>query len=102
MRHIYDHNGMRGFWKGIEAKMLEASLKGGILMWAKETSLDIFDNMGMDRKYSGFLGGGIGGVAQVSVMGPCTMFVTMCVVNRDPNVPVWKSARSLLAEKGIK
>lgn len=57
-------------------------------MLSKETLLNSFTNMGVDRKYAGFLAGAGGGISQVSVMGPCTFIVTACVVNQDKTTPV--------------
>lgn len=67
---------MRKFWAGMHAKVVECALKGAVLMIAKESIYDACVNQGMSLGVSGIIGGFLGGMAQMSVMGPTTYLVT--------------------------
>jgi len=101
IRNVYKENGIGGFWKGTSAKMVESALKGGILLYAKEAILMGCNSMNMSQGVSGLLAGAGGGVAQVSVMGPCTFMVT-AVVTGGKGVSIPKLAAKTWSEKGIK
>ena len=79
-REIYKSGGIGAFWKGWQPKMVEAALKGGILMYAKEAIVRYSQMVGLGDVTAGLLGGFGGGVAQVIVLGPCTFLVTAAVV----------------------
>ena len=62
-----------------------------ILMYAKEGINDALTAGGMDPTAAGVLAGAGGGIAQVSVMGPCTYLVTGAV--NDPGTSVLTRVR---------
>jgi len=101
LQAVYRENGLGGFWKGTSAKMVESALKGGILLFAKEGTLQSMDGAGFGPGFSGVVAGAGGGVAQVSVMGPCTFLVT-AVVTGGKEVSMTKLVRETWAAKGIK
>ncbi len=71
--------GVRAFWAGTSAKMVESASKGAVLMLSKELIKDSCISMGIGNTTAGFLAGAGGGVCQVTVMGPCTFLVTSVV-----------------------
>ena len=58
-------------------------LKGGILLFSKEAIINLCKNAGLSDISSGLIGGFGGGVAQVSVLGPCTYLVTASVTGEE-------------------
>jgi hypothetical protein len=70
-----------------------------ILMYAKEGINDSLTKSGFGPTLSGVLAGAGGGVAQVSVMGPCTYLVTGAVTN--PEVSVFARVRDTYRRGGI-
>ena len=48
-------------------------------MFSKEAIINVCKNAGLSEITSGLIGGFGGGVAQVSVLGPCTFLVTASV-----------------------
>ena len=57
--------------------MVESFLKGGILLFSKESIIKVLRSFeGVGEVQAGLLGGFGGGVCQVVVMGPCTFLVT--------------------------
>ena len=72
LRNVYKKGGFTGFYRGLQPKLVESFLKGGILMFSKEAIMRGLSSAGVGDMYSSLLGGFGGGVAQVSVMGPCT------------------------------
>ncbi|RYG64506.1 hypothetical protein EON64_13840, partial [archaeon] len=87
-RNIYKKGGMTAFWSGWQPKMVESFLKGGILLFTKEALIRATMTAGLDEVSAGLLGGFGGGVAQVTVMGPCTFLVTAAVMG-DKSVSLW-------------
>lgn len=78
-RNIYKRNGIASFYQGFQPKMVESFLKGGVLLFAKEAIIRNSLELGTGEVAAGLLGGFGGGVAQVTVMGPCTFLVTAAV-----------------------
>jgi hypothetical protein len=78
-RAIYAQGGARAFWQGLQAKLVESFLKGGVLLFSKEAIINSCQNFGLSEFTSGLIGGFGGGVAQVSVVGPCTFLITASV-----------------------
>ena len=79
-REIYRTTGVSAFWKGWQPKMVESFLKGGILLFAKEGTIRSCKKFfGSSDVFAGFVGGFVGGVAQVSVISPCTYLITAAV-----------------------
>lgn len=66
-RNIYQKGGVAGFWRGWQPKVVESFLKGGILLFAKESIIRASLGVGMTEVYAGLLGGFGGGVAQVRI-----------------------------------
>jgi hypothetical protein len=99
--NVYKRGGVFGFWQGTSAKMVESASKGAVLLFAKEGLLNVCKSSGLSPFASGILAGAGAGVAQTTVMGPCTFIVTATVTgSKDLNVgnliaTTWK-------EKGLK
>jgi len=102
LKSIFSKGGIRAFYRGWEPKMIESFLKGGILLFSKEHIMNFCSNMGMGEVSSGVIGGFGGGVAQVSVLGPCTFLVTAAVTGGDKSVSVMQKASQTYAANGIK
>jgi len=71
--------GVMKFWQGSGPKMVESASKGAVLLFAKEQIKDSCLGAGINPTLSGFIAGAGGGIAQTSVMGPCTFLVTAAV-----------------------
>ena len=99
-RNVYSKNGVKGFWAGWQPKMVESFLKGGILLFTKEAIIRGCSSMGMNEVASGLVGGFGGGVAQVTVLGPCTYLVT-AVVTGDKSVSLVEKISSTYKNRGI-
>ena len=101
-RAVWREGGGPGaFWAGTSAKMVESASKGAILMVSKEAINDaLVANAGASPAVAGALAGAGGGVAQVSVMAPCTFLVTGAVTG-DKSIGTWERARRTYAAKGI-
>lgn len=80
--------------------MVESALKGGILLYSKESLIRSSKSFGFSDVTSGLIGGFGGGVAQVSVLGPCTFLVTAAVTG-DKSTSIIGAAKKLYSEKGI-
>lgn len=100
LKQVYSEGGVKGFYGGFQPKMVESFLKGGILLFAKELSMNTMDNLGASPVTSGLVGGFLGGVAQVSVMGPCTFLVTAAVTG-DKSVTALDRVKSTFKTQGI-
>lgn len=99
-RILYREGGVRGFYKGLQPKLVESFLKGGILLYAKEASLRVLGNMGVAPVTAGVAAGFLGGVAQVTVMGPCTFLVTAAVTG-DKSIGLFQRISNTLKVQGI-
>ena len=99
-RNIYKKNGVASFWKGWQPKMVESFLKGGILLFAKEGIIRGCQTVGMGEISSGLVGGFGGGVAQVSVLGPCTFLITAAVTG-DGKMSFYERTVTTYRDKGI-
>ena len=102
LKNVYKTGGgVHAFWSGTSAKMVESGTKGAILMYAKEGLNDALLKNEVDPGLAGVIAGAGGGIAQVSVMGPCTYLVTGAV-----NDPSGKSSieriRETYARAGVK
>lgn len=100
LRNVYNKGGVKGFWAGWQPKMVESFLKGGILLFSKEAIIRSTSAMGMSEVYSGLIGGFGGGVAQVTVMGPCTFLVTAAVTG-DKSVSLLSRVQNTWKTQGI-
>lgn len=69
-------SGVSAFWRGFLPKMVESATKGAVLLVSKEAIKDTASAAGLSPFTSALLGGAGGGIAQVSVMGPCTYLVS--------------------------
>lgn len=69
-------SGYSAFWRGFAPKMVESATKGAVLLVSKEAIKDTATAAGMSPFNAALLGGAGGGIAQVSVMGPCTYLVS--------------------------
>lgn len=98
---ILKQDGVAGFWRGTGPKMIESASKGAVLIYAKEVIADSCASVGVGSTATGFIAGAGAGVAQTSVMGPCTFLVT-AVVTGDKSVSVTQQATKTWREKGIK
>lgn len=97
--NIYREGGATAFWRGTQAKMFESATKGAILMYAKEGINDTLLTAGWTPGLAGVAAGAGGGIAQVSVMGPCTYLVTGAV--NDPGKTTMERIRTTYARGGI-
>jgi len=91
-RNIYRRGGGIGaFWAGLPPKLVESATKGSILLFSKETFNRLLIDFGMSATPAGFVAGGLGGVCQVTVMGPCTFLVTAMVTSDSggPKMSNW-------------
>ena len=103
-KKIYQTQGLRAFWSGLGPKMVESATKGSILLFSKDFLRSKALEAGLSSTSAGFLGGAGGGIAQVSVMGPCTFLVT-AVVTQSANktkTSVGSIISSTWKNKGIK
>jgi hypothetical protein len=100
LRNVYKKGGIAGFWAGWQPKMVESFLKGGILLFSKEAIIRGCTNGGINEATAGLIGGFGGGVAQVTVMGPCTFLVTAAVTG-DKSVSLWQRAVTTYQKSGI-
>lgn len=98
---MYASGGPRAFWAGTSAKMVESASKGAILMAAKESLNDSLLAAGASPTAAGLLAGAGGGVAQVSIMAPCTFLVTGAVTG-DKGVSTMERVRRTYAAKGVR
>jgi len=99
-KNIYNRGGVAAFWKGWQPKMVESFLKGGILIFSKDAIIRTSKNMGCGEIMAGFLGGFGGGVAQVSVMGPCTFLVTASVTG-DKSISTMQRVSMTMKSHGV-
>tara|TARA_B110000977_G_scaffold172918_2_gene225680 strand:+ start:17535 stop:18377 length:843 start_codon:yes stop_codon:yes gene_type:complete len=98
-KNIYKKGGPKAFWAGTGPKMFESASKGMILMYAKEGINETLLAGGMNPTSAGVLAGAGGGIAQVSVMGPCTYLVTGAV--NDPTTSVLSRVKQTYKRGGI-
>jgi len=98
--NIYNKNGVAGFWKGLSPKMIEAFVKGGMLLFAKEAIIKVCTNVGIGEATAGLLGGAGGGFAQVTILGPCTFLVTAAVTG-DKSISMMSRIKSTYSNHGI-
>lgn len=100
-RNVYSKNGAKGFWAGWQPKMVESFLKGGILLFTKESLIRTCSSMGIGEVTSGLIGGFGGGVAQVTILGPCTYLVTAAVTAKDNSISLADKISSTYKARGI-
>lgn len=98
--NVYKRGGVAGFWQGTGPKMVESFTKGGILLFAKEGLIRTVSPLGLGPTATGIIAGAGAGVAQVSVMGPCT-FVVTAVVTGGKDVSVGQVISKTYKEKGF-
>jgi hypothetical protein len=99
-RNIYKKGGVGAFWAGWQPKMVESFLKGGILLFSKEAAIRAMLSAGVGEVPAGLAGGFFGGVAQVTVMGPCTFLVTTAVTG-DKSVSLLQKTVQTYKTQGI-
>jgi hypothetical protein len=80
--------------------MIESFLKGGVLLYSKESIIRFCTTAGLGEVSSGLIGGFGGGVAQVSVLGPCTFLVTAAVTG-DKSTNLLQLASKTYKSQGI-
>lgn len=98
--NIYKKGGVGAFWKGLEPKMVECFIKGAILLFSKEAIIKMSRGVGLDEVTAGVIGGFGGGVAQVSILGPCTFLVTAAVTG-DKSVSITQRAIQTYRTQGV-
>jgi hypothetical protein len=100
-RNILNKKGVSGFWAGWQPKMIESFLKGGILLFSKEAIIRFCINTGgMSEISAGLIGGFGGGVAQVTVLGPCTFLVTAAVTG-DKSTSLVQKVKTTYSKYGV-
>ncbi|KAI9291715.1 mitochondrial carrier [Neoconidiobolus thromboides FSU 785] len=104
----YARGGIKGFWQGlIPWAWIEASTKGGVLMFASSEIDYHARSYGLSSAASGLLGGMGGGIAQAyTTMGFCTFMKTV-EVTRHKEVgaapkSTWKVAYEVFQKEGIR
>lgn len=100
-KNIYRAGGAGAFWVGLQPKLVESFLKGGILLFSKEAIIRSCMAAGMGEVSAGVVGGFGGGVSQVTIMGPCTFLVTAAVTG-DKSVSLWQRVVGTYQKQGIK
>lgn len=100
-KNIYQAGGAKAFWRGLQPKLVESFLKGGILLFSKEAIIRSCLSAGMGEVSAGVVGGFGGGVSQVTIMGPCTFLVTAAVTG-DKSVSLWQRVVGTYQKQGIK
>eukprot|EP00299_Pterocystis_sp_00344_P018274 c9128_g1_i1.p1 GENE.c9128_g1_i1~~c9128_g1_i1.p1 ORF type:complete len:258 (-),score=33.47 c9128_g1_i1:32-805(-) len=98
---VYERAGVRGFWQGSSAKMVESASKGAVLVWSKELILSSALSAGMSNTVAGMVAGAGAGVCQVTVMGPCTFLVTAAVTG-DKNTAITERILNTYRRRGVK
>ncbi|KAK9711855.1 hypothetical protein K7432_007528 [Basidiobolus ranarum] len=102
----YQRGGIRGFYQGlIPWAWIEASTKGGVLLFAS-SEIDYYARIaGASPVVSGAIGGMAGGIAQAyTTMGFCTFMKTVEVTRHkspDTNASSIKIARDIFQKEGI-
>ena len=99
-RAIYSQGGASAFWAGLQPKLVESFLKGAVLLFSKEAIIRNCQALGMNDVLSGLVGGFGGGVAQVSVVGPCTFLVTASVTG-DKSISITQRIVQTYRTRGI-
>lgn len=99
--NLYKKGGVGAFWAGTSAKMVESFTKGAVLLFSKEAIMTGCESFKLDPVLAGVIGGAGGGIAQVSVMGPCTFLVTAQVTG-DRSKGMMTIAKETYANKGVK
>eukprot|EP00607_Mallomonas_marina_P006934 CAMPEP_0182429196 /NCGR_PEP_ID=MMETSP1167-20130531/25535_1 /TAXON_ID=2988 /ORGANISM="Mallomonas Sp, Strain CCMP3275" /LENGTH=210 /DNA_ID=CAMNT_0024612577 /DNA_START=153 /DNA_END=782 /DNA_ORIENTATION=- len=99
-KNVYKKNGIIGFWKGLSPKMVEAFLKGGMLLFSKEAIIKVCLRMGTGESAAGLIGGAGGGMAQVTILGPCTFLVTAAVTG-DKSVSLSQRIAHTYSTQGV-
>lgn len=99
-KNIYQKGGVGAFWRGFQPKMVESFLKGAILMFAKDAIIRSSLSFGASETMAGLVGGFGGGVAQVTVLGPCTFLVTAAVTG-DKSIGVFQRISMTYKSQGI-
>jgi len=99
--NVYKRGGISGFWQGTGPKMVESASKGAILLFAKEGIMNVVKPMDLGPTMTGVIGGAGAGVAQTTVMGPCT-FVVTAVVTGSKDTSVMKTVGDTWSAKGLK
>ena len=102
-RSVYKTGGARAFWRGLEPKLVESFLKGGILLFTKEGIIRSTRSFGIGEVTGGLIGGFGGGVSQVVIMGPCTYLVTASVASHGTTgqMSMMERVRSTFKTQGI-
>ena len=99
---VYRQGGLGTFWTGLGPKLVESASKGAILLYAKEglliTLAPFVDSPGL----AGACAGAGAGVAQVSVMGPCTFLVTAAVTSKESGISASQRVALTYKEHGLK
>ncbi|KAJ1971473.1 hypothetical protein H4R35_005238 [Dimargaris xerosporica] len=107
IRKTYARGGISGFYQGlIPWAWIEASTKGGVLLFASSEIEHLCRTKGLSPSASGVIGGMLGGVAQAyTTMGFCTFMKTVEVTrHKNPGVQTstWKVAYEVFQQEGIR
>lgn len=102
-KNVYKHGGgVSAFWKGLTPKLVESATKGAVLLFSKEAIENVLHSQGVSPTVASFASGAGGGIAQVSVMGPCTFLVTASVTAKDQkNFSILNTTKETLSKKGL-
>lgn len=100
-RNVWNAGGVRAFWKGGWAKVLEAGSKGAVLLYSKDIIMEASDAyLGVKKGtgLNGAIGGAGGGVCQTAVMSPLTLIITYKLKNKNDT----RSIAAILREMGLR
>ncbi|KAJ1654153.1 hypothetical protein IWQ61_005862 [Dispira simplex] len=106
IKKTHARGGLSGFYQGlIPWAWIEASTKGGVLLFASSEIEYICRVKGLSSSAAGAIGGMMGGVAQAyTTMGFCTFMKTVEVTrhkNPGADVSTWKVAYNVFQKEGI-
>lgn len=76
LNKLFQERGLAGFWRGCTARLLEASLSGGMVLASTECTRKLLLASGIPIAMVAFLAGALGGASQAIVMTPSTLFIT--------------------------
>lgn len=102
---LLKERGIRGFWTGCSARMVEGFFSGAVLLAGKETLRRSLMASPMVRKavppaLIGFIAGAAGGAAQALVMAPTSFLVTATTAKDGHSV--LEAAREVWSQRGLR
>ena len=100
LRAIYRTRGPKGFWVGLEPRLVESTTKGAILVYSREVLLKSCSRLGVRGTAAAVIAGVGSGVAQTLVMGPMTLLVVAANHDVGPQGGLLRHAADIYREQG--